>query len=152
MRLMLVIFCRLTLLTHSFSAKAYAVRKVTTNKGKNTSGIDKKLWSTSASKMKAVILLNSSYYKTKPLKRVYIEKKGKKQKRPLGIPTMKDRAMPWSKARRREIGCSLPRERTGLASKIKKMYIKSTSCCLIFYQSIVGKLYTVKSEGKFTKS
>lgn len=30
------------LLTHSFSAKAYAVKKVTTNKGKNTSGIDKK--------------------------------------------------------------------------------------------------------------
>jgi RNA-directed DNA polymerase len=48
------------LLTHSFSAKAYAVRKVTTNKGKNTSGIDKKLWSTSAAKMKAVTLLNSS--------------------------------------------------------------------------------------------
>ena len=39
------------LLTHSFFAKAYAVRKVTTNKGKNTSGIDKRLWSTSASKM-----------------------------------------------------------------------------------------------------
>ncbi|GAA0182061.1 hypothetical protein SH2C18_45050 [Clostridium sediminicola] len=37
------------LLTHSFLAKAYAVRKVTTNKGKNTSGVDVKLWSTSAS-------------------------------------------------------------------------------------------------------
>jgi RNA-directed DNA polymerase len=81
------------LLTHSFSAKAYAVRKVTTNKGKNTSGIDKKLWSTSAAKMKAVTLLNSSYYKAKPLRRVYIQKKGKKKKRPLGIPTMMDRAM-----------------------------------------------------------
>ncbi len=42
------------LLTHSFYAKAYAVRKVTSNKGKNTSGVDKKLWSTPASKMKAV--------------------------------------------------------------------------------------------------
>ncbi len=29
------------LLTHSFSAKAYAVRKVTTNQGKKTSGVDK---------------------------------------------------------------------------------------------------------------
>lgn len=81
------------LLTHSFSAKAYAVRKVTTNKGKNTSGVDKKLWSTSASKMKAVLSLTDKNYKAKPLRRVYIEKKGKKQKRPLGIPTMYDRAM-----------------------------------------------------------
>ena len=39
------------LLTHSFSAKAFAVRKVTTNKGKNTSGVDRKLWSTSSAKM-----------------------------------------------------------------------------------------------------
>lgn len=31
------------LLTHSFYAKALAVRKVTTNKGKNTSGVDKEL-------------------------------------------------------------------------------------------------------------
>lgn len=67
------------LLTHSFSAKAYAVRKVTTNKRKNTSGVDKKLWYTSASKMKAVLSLTDKNYKAKPLKRVYIEKKGKKQ-------------------------------------------------------------------------
>lgn len=32
------------LLTHSFSAKAYAVRKVTTNQGKKTPGVDKKLY------------------------------------------------------------------------------------------------------------
>lgn len=81
------------LLTHSLSAKAYAVRKVTTNKGKNTPGIDKKLWSTSASKMKAVLSLKDKNYKAKPLRRVYIAKKGKKQKRPLGIPTMYDRTM-----------------------------------------------------------
>jgi len=81
------------LLVHSFSAKAYAVRKVTTNKGKNTPGVDKKLWSTSASKMKAVLSLTDINYKAKPLRRVYIEKKGKNQKRPLGIPTMYDRAM-----------------------------------------------------------
>ncbi|WP_346930789.1 group II intron reverse transcriptase/maturase [Clostridium sp.] len=81
------------LLTHSFSAKAYAVRKVTTNKGKNTSGVDKKLWSTSASKMKAVLSLTDKNYRAKPLKRVYITKKGKNKKRPLGIPAMYDRAM-----------------------------------------------------------
>lgn len=47
------------LLTHSFYAKALAVKKVTSNKGKNTSGVDKKLWSTSASKMKATLSLTN---------------------------------------------------------------------------------------------
>lgn len=81
------------LLTHSFSAKAYAVRKVTSNKGKNTSGVDKRIWSTSASKMKAVLSITNKHYRAKPLKRVYIAKKGKNKKRPLGIPTIHDRAM-----------------------------------------------------------
>lgn len=81
------------LLTHSYYAKALAVRKVTTNRGKNTSGIDKELWSTPASKMKAVLSLTDKGYKAKPLRRVYIDKKGKKAKRPLGIPTMYDRAL-----------------------------------------------------------
>lgn len=81
------------LLTHSFHAKAYAVKKVTSNKGKNTAGTDNRLWSTPASKMKAVLSLTDKGYRTQPLKRVYIKKKGKKKKRPLGIPTMYDRAM-----------------------------------------------------------
>ena len=81
------------LLTHSFYAKAYSVKKVTSNKGKNTSGIDKKLWSTSSSKMKAVFSLTDKQYRAKPLRRVFIEKKGKNKKRPLGIPVMYDRAM-----------------------------------------------------------
>ncbi|TEB05972.1 hypothetical protein Psch_03014 [Pelotomaculum schinkii] len=55
------------LLTHSFCAKSYAVKKVTSNKGKNTSGIDKKLWSTSSSKMKAVLTLSDKHYRFKPL-------------------------------------------------------------------------------------
>ncbi|HVI40689.1 MAG TPA: reverse transcriptase N-terminal domain-containing protein [Anaerovoracaceae bacterium] len=81
------------LLTHSFYAKAYVVKKVTTNKEKNTPGVDKKLWSTSVSKMKAALALTDKRYRAKPLRRVYIEKKGKNKKRPLGIPTMYDRAM-----------------------------------------------------------
>ena len=81
------------LLTHSYYAKALAVRKVTTNKGKNTSGIDKELWSTPASKMRGVLSLTDKNYKAKPLRRIFIEKKGKKAKRPLGIPCMYDRAM-----------------------------------------------------------
>ncbi len=78
------------LLTHSYYAKALAVRKVTTNKGKNTPGVDKELWSTPASKMRGVLALTDKGYKAKPLRRVFIEKKGK---RPLGIPCMYDRAM-----------------------------------------------------------
>ena len=82
------------LLTHSYYAKAYAVRKVTTNKGKNTPGVDGELWTSSAAKMKAASSLTDRRYRSKPLRRVYIEKKGKKKKkRPLGIPIMFDRAM-----------------------------------------------------------
>ncbi|MGE1062459.1 group II intron reverse transcriptase/maturase [Megasphaera paucivorans] len=81
------------LLTHSFSAKAYAVRKAITNQGKKTPGVDKKLWSTAALKMKAVLQLTDKQYQARPLRRVYIKKKNSKKKRPLGIPTMYDRAM-----------------------------------------------------------
>ena len=80
------------LLTHSFHAKALAVRRVTTNKGKKTAGVDGEIWSTPAMKMRAVMSLTDKGYKAKPLRRVYIEKKDKKKKRPLGIPTMYDRA------------------------------------------------------------
>lgn len=81
------------LLTHSYYAKMLAVRKVTTNKGKKTAGIDKELWTTPTDKMRAVKSLTDKSYKAKPLRRVFIEKKGKKAKRPLGIPCMYDRAM-----------------------------------------------------------
>lgn len=81
------------LLTHSFYAKALAVRHVTTNKGKNTAGVDGTIWSTPAMKMRAVLSLTDKGYEAKPLRRVYIEKKDKKKKRPLGIPTVYDRAM-----------------------------------------------------------
>jgi RNA-directed DNA polymerase len=81
------------LLVHSYHAKALAVRKVTTNKGRKTAGVDGKLWYTPAQKMQAVRTLTDKSYKARPLRRVYIDKKGKKARRPLGIPTMYDRAM-----------------------------------------------------------
>lgn len=79
-------------LTHSFSAKALAVRRVTSNKGKNTSGVDRVLWDSPLAKWKAVSTLKRRGYTPKPLKRVHIKKSNGKL-RPLGIPTMKDRAM-----------------------------------------------------------
>ena len=80
------------LLTHSFSGKALAVRRVTENSGKRTSGVDGVLWDTPPAKAKAVLALRGRGYQPSPLRRVYIEKSNGK-KRPLGIPTMADRAM-----------------------------------------------------------
>lgn len=80
------------LLTHSFAAKALAVKRVTENQGKNTPGVDGKIWSTPAAKSKAIKSLQRRGYQPQPLRRVYIPKANGKL-RPLGIPTMKDRAM-----------------------------------------------------------
>ena len=80
------------LLTHSFSGKAVAVKRVTENQGKRTPGVDGVTWSTPKTKSQAVMSLRQRGYKPQPLNRVYIPKANGK-KRPLGIPTMKDRAM-----------------------------------------------------------
>jgi RNA-directed DNA polymerase len=80
------------LLTHSHAAKLLAVKRVTENKGKNTPGVDGVLWKSPTQKLKAAKSLSRKGYIAKPLRRVYILKKNGKQ-RPLGIPTMKDRAM-----------------------------------------------------------
>jgi RNA-directed DNA polymerase len=80
------------LLTHSFHSKALAVKRVTENQGKATPGVDGQTWSTPEAKSKAISSLDRKGYKPLPLRRVYIPKSNGK-KRPLGIPTMKDRAM-----------------------------------------------------------
>lgn len=80
------------LLTHSFSGKALAVRRVTENQGKKTPGVDGATWSTPGSKTQAIDRLKQRGYRPQPLRRVYIPKRSGKM-RPLGIPTMKDRAM-----------------------------------------------------------
>lgn len=80
------------LLTHSFSGKALAVRRVIENKGKKTPGVDGKTWSNPEAKTLAIQSLKRHGYKPKPLRRVTIAK-SKGGRRPLSIPTMKDRAM-----------------------------------------------------------
>jgi RNA-directed DNA polymerase len=80
------------LLTCSFSGKALAVKRVTENKGKRTSGVDHVLWSTPQSKLQAISSLQRRGYQPLPLRRIYIPKSNDKL-RPLGIPSMKDRAM-----------------------------------------------------------
>ncbi|SFL93063.1 group II intron reverse transcriptase/maturase [Nitrosomonas communis] len=80
------------LLTHSFYGKAIAVKRVTENDGKRTPGVDGELWPRPQNKARAVQSLKRRGYRAQPLRRVYIPKTNGKQ-RPLGIPTMKDRAM-----------------------------------------------------------
>ncbi|NIB40281.1 hypothetical protein HBA55_11830 [Pseudomaricurvus alkylphenolicus] len=84
--------CLQRLLTRSFAAKALAVRRVTRNRGKRTSGVDGRLWSTPKSRWNAVSQLRHHGYKPMTLRRIHISKSNA-QKRPLGIPTMLDRAM-----------------------------------------------------------
>lgn len=80
------------LITHSFSGKAIAVKQVTENSGKRTPGVDRVVWNTPAKKQAAVQTLKQRGYQPLPLRRLYIPKTNGKM-RPLGIPTMKDRAM-----------------------------------------------------------
>jgi RNA-directed DNA polymerase len=80
------------LLTHSYSGKVLAVRRVTENTGKKTPGVDKEIWDTPEKKIQAVHALKRRGYQPQPLRRVYIPKSDGKTMRPLGIPTLKDRA------------------------------------------------------------
>ena len=80
------------LLTHSFSGKVLAIRRVTENQGKKTPGVDQEIWDTPEMKMQAVQKLKRRGYQPQPLRRVYIPKRDGITMRPLGIPTMKDRA------------------------------------------------------------
>ena len=81
------------LLTHSYSGKVLAVRRVTENDGKKTPGVDREIWDTPEKKTWAVHELRRRGYQPQPLRRVYILKSDGKTMRPLGIPTMMDRAM-----------------------------------------------------------
>jgi RNA-directed DNA polymerase len=80
------------LLLSSNSAKLLAVRRVTqVNKGKGTAGIDgvKSLSPDQRRKLSNELNLGE---RSKPSRRVWIPKPGKSEERPLGIPTMSDRA------------------------------------------------------------
>lgn len=80
------------ILVRSLPARRLAVRRVTTNKGKRTPGIDGVLWSTPRKKMQAVGALKRRGYRPRPLRRVYIPKQNGR-KRALHIPCMLDRGM-----------------------------------------------------------
>ena len=63
------------LLTHSRAAKLLAVKRVTSNKGAKTPGVDNKLWRTDRQKYAAVQNLKRRGYRPLPLRRHYIPKR-----------------------------------------------------------------------------
>lgn len=81
----------------SEAARTIAVRRVTQdNQGKRTAGVDGITALTPHARMILVEELKPEKlrgYKPKPVRRVWIPKPGKTEKRPLGIPTIKDRAL-----------------------------------------------------------
>jgi RNA-directed DNA polymerase len=81
------------LLTHSFSAKVLAVKRVTENSGKRTAGVDRVIWDTPQKKATAVSQLRQRGYRPQPVRRLWIPKSSGRGRRALGIPTMADRAM-----------------------------------------------------------
>lgn len=80
------------MLTESYYAKLLAVKKVISNKGNKTPGVDDEIWNSDKMRYEGAINLNNKGYKANPLRRTYLKKPNGKL-RPLGIPTMYDRAM-----------------------------------------------------------
>src|ERR1700693_4283106 len=68
------------LLTHSYSGKALAVRRVTENKGGATPGVDGVIWNTPQKKATAIAALRQRGYHPQPLRRVYIPKRNGKKR------------------------------------------------------------------------
>ncbi len=80
-------------LMRSWSNRVLAVRRVTVeNQGKKTAGVDGVKALSPEARMELVGELKLTG-KSKPTRRVWIPKPGRDEKRPLGIPTMYDRAL-----------------------------------------------------------
>lgn len=80
------------ILTHSFSAKLIAVRKVMQNKGSKTPGVDGIIIKTPEQKFALAKNMTRRGYQPSPLRRIYIPKAGNNKKlRPISIPTIADK-------------------------------------------------------------
>ncbi len=80
------------LLMKSWAARCLAVRKVTQdNQGKKTAGVDGVKALPPGDRLRLAASL-TTYPSGKPVRQVWIPKPGKPEQRPLGIPTMRDRA------------------------------------------------------------
>lgn len=88
------------ILARSKIFREHAVLTLSTKPGSNTPGVDGESLKMKDERLKEklisysrYILYNPNKYKAAPIKRVWIPKPGKADKRPLGIPTIKDRAL-----------------------------------------------------------
>ena len=81
-----------SLLTHADSGKALAVRRVTEHQGTNTPGVDQGMWTDPVSKAMALHHRQKRGSRALPWRRVSLPKANGK-KRPLGLPTMQERAL-----------------------------------------------------------
>jgi RNA-directed DNA polymerase len=80
------------LLAASWSAKSLAVRRVPqANKGKKTAGVDGGKSLTPPHRLHLISAMDL-HAPVKPVRRLWVPKPGKLEKRPLGIPSMHDRA------------------------------------------------------------
>jgi RNA-directed DNA polymerase len=83
----------------SFEGRALAVRRIVTNNGNKTPGIDEIVWSDNnkkygaISELRSILVSKSGSYKSSLISRVWIPKSTPGEIRPLGIPTMIDRAL-----------------------------------------------------------
>lgn len=81
------------LLLASSAARHLAVRRVTqANRGKRTAGVDGVASLQPPERLRLASALQDLSGKGDPIRRVYVPKPGKHEQRPLGIPTMADRA------------------------------------------------------------
>jgi RNA-directed DNA polymerase len=80
------------LLMNSWAARCLAVRRGTQdNRGKHTAGVDGVKSLTPPRRLELAAHLRR-FPKARPVRRVWIHKPGKVERRPLGIPTLRDRA------------------------------------------------------------
>jgi len=85
-------------LINCFEGRALAIRNVVSNDGGKTAGVDSITWDTPDDRFQAIaylkeIVMKPKGYKSMPLKRIMIPKTNSDELRPLGIPTMNDRAV-----------------------------------------------------------
>lgn len=82
----------------SLAGRALAIRRITSSQGSSTPGTDNQIWDSPKKRLEALLELKEAVhlpkkYVASPVKRVYIPKPNSCEKRPLGIPTMIDRAV-----------------------------------------------------------
>ncbi|TRX89121.1 hypothetical protein FHL15_009987 [Xylaria flabelliformis] len=91
---------RQVLLVRSRLFREYATELISNKPGSQTPGIDKEIYEKDREESfeelveyLRTMIYHPNQYKAKAVKRVWIPKPGKDEKRPLGIPTVKDRAL-----------------------------------------------------------